>query len=57
MNQSDREVPQLKQRKGSGGKKYRGLSGTSFVTLHVLPTVVSTANAHVLVFVVFAIAS
>ena len=52
---SDEEVPCLKQVKGGGGKQHCGIDETLLVTLHILPTLVSTEML-MFIFLGFAVA-
>ena len=56
MNQRDREVPQLEQVEGGATAKRRRAGDIQFGTLHILPTLLSTPNAHA-TFFAFAVAS
>ena len=46
MAQRDREVPQLEQVEGGATAEHRRAGDIQFSTLHVLPTLLSTPNAH-----------
>ena len=56
MAQHDREVPQPEEVEGGVATEHRQIGDIQFGTLHILPTLLSTPNAHA-TFFVFAIAS
>ena len=46
MAQCDREIPQLGQVEGGAAAEHRQAGDIQFGTLHILPTLLSTPNAH-----------
>ena len=56
MGQCDREVPQLEKVEGGVVAEHCRAGDIQFGTLHILPTVLSTPNAHA-TFFAFAVAS